>query len=157
MKDKYRIETQKNGDILLKLVKPEIEIDEHKPSKDNLGFCLSSVGAISSSGILGNALNAYTQGNWFATEEAALRAKQGRKLKQKFLYRVKVLNAGWVPDFDNSEQPKHHIFINEGKLFSEVIFSYQKINLNFYFRNSSIGEQLMKEFTAAAYRTILEA
>jgi hypothetical protein len=79
------------------------------------------------------------------TEEEAEFVREQKEAYQTLIMRIKELNAGWVPDRENTDQDKYffHLFVN--KLQIDWVINSQIVAKELYFKSEEIGNQLITE------------
>lgn len=89
----------------------------------------------------------YRTGNWFPTLERAEKALHWLGVYCLVVEKIKDLNNGWVPDFENE---RHYFFTYnalEQKVHLDWGFNSHTLGIPLLMKSNEIGEKVMKELT----------
>jgi hypothetical protein len=88
-------------------------------------------------------------GNLFATKQEAQDHLNWLKARARLINKIKLLNDGWTPDWDNVKQPKYIFYYNHvSKRISiswQINSLIQMIPSNLFLKSRELGDQLIKE------------
>lgn len=91
--------------------------------------------------------NLYAKGEYYPTEEEAIKDIERKKARMRIIRRIEELNDGWVPDFEDGNMDKFYVNYEHGR--SALSFTYvwrpQALEPCFYMKSEEIAEQMIRE------------
>ena len=87
----------------------------------------------------------YKTGRIFKTEEEAETFSRNEQKLHEILQRIKVLNAGWVPDWSSNKPAKWTYLFDSAPRLQACCLTRAAPDSH-YFKSKDIGQQLIKEF-----------
>ena len=91
-------------------------------------------------------LDYYLSGRLFKTKEEAETFSRNELKLHEILQRIKVWNAGWVPDW-SSNKPAKWTYLFDSVPRLQVCYLTRAVPDSHYFKSKDIGQQLIKEFS----------